>query len=208
MSNSERKRREKMSNNSLPDTTVVVDADKSFLSVDLDRCATFDEVLESGKIDEKAVETYERPAPFGRCVRACRDFKRGDYVCSMGGKMLTLAEAVTVDSRASDYFIWLDKYTIVDCDPRFTEAHGHVGQFVNDATGPAKLAAWNNNVRFSIGHVMACDGSGRAVRTIWLRATRRIKCGAELGVPYGRLYWRDKKPKKRKHDNTCGDATH
>ncbi len=69
----------------------------------------------------------------------------------------------------------------VDGNPSFEESKGHVGNFINDASGPIKDGS-QNNVRFSLGYIQTKDGERR--RVIWIRATKPIKKG-EIYLLFG-----------------------
>ncbi len=142
--------------------------------------ATIDDILTSGKIDPSDVELFERTDGMGKSVKTKRPFKYNEIICSYGGKVMEIG-----DQPDTQFAFKVKSNVVVDGDPKHLESKGHVGNFINDATGPIKCG--KNNVAFSIGYIKTAEG--RKV-CVWMKAKQFLPEGTELFVSYGRDYWK------------------
>lgn len=141
------------------------------------------DIAASGRLDPNGVEVFENPNGMGKSVRTTRVFEKDEIVCSYGGRKLQLGDE-------TDYGFQMSTAIIVDGNPAFPESRGHVGIYINDATGPIKQPGAVNNVYFSVGNVRTPDRG--TIPAIWLRAKKRLSANTELFVYYGKGYWRKK----------------
>lgn len=152
--------------------------------------ATAEQVFASGRVDPAAVEVFQRTDGMGRSVRTRRPFKRGQVVCSYGGRVHR-----TTELTKSDYFFQLSNKYVVDGDPNLPESQGHVGNLVNDACGPIRVDGVTNNLYFSIGSIMQTNGE--KIKTVLLKTKRALpEVGTELFISYGPSYWHEMKRSK------------
>lgn len=154
----------------------------------LARLATFDEVVQSKRIDPSAVEVFVNPR-LGRSVKALKAFKQGARVCTYGGRLLIDETPQSDDSEVDDrYLLEIGRDLWIDGTPTRRNARnvdGHVGPMVNDANGEIK-APDGPNLAFSRGRLRV---AGEWTIVVWLVALRHIEPGDELFVSYGAHYW-------------------
>ena len=109
---------------------------------------------------------------------AAVEFKRGDRVCRLTGREMTVEEAVNFAARSkygNTYFLGAS-WGILNVEGP--------ARYANDACGLVRIPGLRNNCRF----VEEEDG------TLWLEATRRIQPGEECLVGYGKGYWNARQP--------------
>lgn len=157
--------------------------------------------------DPKAV--HKRPSPnqhktdnpLGDGVVAGRDFKKGDILCSYGGKVLSKVEHDALVAKHQShcprvtYLVGLnedeegnvaatasaEELWYLDGHPSNIESIGHVGQFVNDARD---IDDCSTNCK-----ILIYDLDGKDA--VYIVAERDIKAGEELFLSYGDRYWLD-----------------
>lgn len=164
---------------------------------------TIEEAAASGRFDPTGVEVVTHDGALGRGVRARRAFKRGDIVCTYGGRVCSLASVRRAATDGAYRYEWL-RDLFIDGDPKLPEARGHLGSFINDALGTLRLPGCKNNVRFCNGHFRAPDGKRRYI--VWIRAKRRIAPGECLWLAYGADYWNIERLLARREDRGGGEA--
>ena len=155
-----------------------------------DRCLSHRFLVDECIVDAEGVRVFCRGGALGLSVRTTRAFRRGDVVCSYGGKVMQ-GDAVSIGG--GPYFMRICDGVWLDGDPnKHADAHPHAGSFVNDAAGPQRSDDVDNNVVFQTFWVICESKDGRRVRapSVLLRATRNIGLGEELWASYGDGYWR------------------
>lgn len=111
----------------------------------------------------------------GQGLFATREFKKGQTICLYGDVNTTSEE---YEENQSGYGVQYSRDEVADA----ASTQAGIGRYADDckvANRPHACAG--NNARFAIN---------RRARRVTLKATKKIKVGDEIYVPYGRQYWR------------------
>lgn len=144
--------------------------------------ATGEEIRKSGKIDYEATQVIDTGTERGRGLFARKTIARGTIVASYGGRS---ENSENLNSFSAFRYAY-NRNNIIDGEPQLKESMGHLGNFVNDAHGPARISS-GNNARYSSGNI---NLNGKRIPTVWIVTTRTIYAGQEICVYYGKSYWK------------------
>ena len=99
--------------------------------------------------------------------------KKGDKIAKYTGKMMSDEE---FEANPSPFGLEVKKNTLIDA--RSTQSG--LTRYANSCRKGDNCKG--NNSKFSISHRTNPP-------TVWLKATKNIKAGEEIYVPYGKAYW-------------------
>jgi SET domain-containing protein len=113
----------------------------------------------------------------GKGLFTTKDIEKGAIVCEYEGEVISWKECLNRNQNQKGkggYYFYITAKNCVDAQYTLWA----LGRYANDASGPGRVIGLRNNCQYVVV-------KGKP----YIKATRKIKAGAEILVSYGKEYW-------------------